>query len=327
MKKIGLFSVMVIMFILNVGVAHAQNDFTADDIINKVKEGDTYKLLNTNGAITINKTSYGIAVTTLSEGTNYNTEFVMENGILTYNLVDDLEETALVMQSSMDATWIGEFCSAVAVLNGYTRDFLSKIDETILTFEKNGVEYITGTYQAFGLPYKAIKSMRININDLRLDTSSTPTPGPEVPDEDEKVPNITLSNISDSSITISISNTNEGATCRVYKAVSDGEYALLTTIPCSQSYVDNDIKENMLYSYRVDTGNDLMSEPKSATTPKKPSSSNGNNNGNNNNNNSSGTVSNPQTGIISNGLIVLVVGIVGVLSLNVLRKKDVFKKL
>lgn len=326
MKKLKLAASLVFGFVLGIGSVQAKSNFTIDDIINTIKEGDTYKLLNKNGAIQIEKTSHGFSVETDSDGTKYITDFVSDGSILSYSFIDDLEETLLVMQSSMDATWIGEVVGAVSVLNGYSRDVLSKIDETVLTLEKNGIEFKTKKYQVFELPYDVITDMKIDMYNLNLDLGNveSPDPNPEGPSSEGKIPSLVLSNVSSNSITINISNTDEGATCKIYRAEGDGAYALLTSVPCSEKYIDNTVQDNVLYSYRVDTGNDMMSEPKSVTTPKKSSSSGSTGNSGNS---STGTVHNPNTGIVSHSLLIIIVSIVGVMSLNVLRKKDLFKKL
>lgn len=315
---------LIACFMTVCGRVDARGDFTVDDIINTVKERDMYKLLNTDGAIQIGKTGSGFEISTRNEGTDFVTEFSVHNGILSYDFPEGLEEAILVLQASMDATWIGEVSSAIAVLNGYSRDFLTNIDETVLTFDKNGIEYITQKYETFGLPYTVIQTVRIDLFNLRFDsdTDEPSTPGPDLPTE-EKIPDIVLSNVVANSITINISNTEAGATCNIYRSKDDDSFALLASVPCSENYIDNNVEPNTLYAYRVDTGKNNMSSSKSVTTPNKSSSGNtGGNTGGNN-----GTVQNPNTGIVSHTLVIVGLGILGVLSLNFLRKKDLFKKL
>lgn len=326
MRKLKLVASLVFGFVLGIGSVQAKSNFTIDDIINTIKEGDTYKLLNTNGAIQTEKTSYGFSVATDNEGTEFITDFVINDGILTYSIVEDMEIAALVRKALIDNAWLGEVASAIGVLNGYSRDYLAKIDETVLTLEKNGIEFKTKTYQGEGYRYTFISEMKIDMYNLRFDNENTESPdsNPEGPSSEGKIPSLVLSNVSSNSITINISNTDEGATCRIYRAEGDGAYALLTSVLCSEKYIDNTVQDNVLYSYRVDTGNDMMSEPKSVTTPKKSSSSGSTGNSGNG---STGTVHNPNTGIVSHSLLIIIVSIVGVMSLNVLRKKDLFKKL
>lgn len=85
----------------------------------------------------------------------------------------------------------------------------------------------------------------------------------------KKVPTLNLKDVTDSSITIEIGNTDSGRMCKIYKRESNQDFTLLDTVSCSDTHTDTDVLSDTEYSYKIETDEGIESNIKSARTLKK----------------------------------------------------------
>lgn len=138
----------------------------------------------------------------------------------------------------------------------------------------------------------------------------------EEPEPDPKptvtIPKISLSNVGMTSITINI-DAPGSSTCDIYRAREEGAFEMIKSgVACNKAYVDDKVYANTSYSYKVMNDKGYFSEEVGAKTKPKVLSV---------------LPDNPKTGILTYGLLTVVLSLGCFAGLKMLGKRNVFRKL
>lgn len=311
MRKVRLFLVAVVCVLFGIYRVNAL-ELTVDQVLDEVERGEMFQLLKETSTLDISRNDKYFGINLNSEGKTYTSLFTHEGGIIEYRLDMTLDDQGLIEQGFVDALWIGEIASATAKLNGYNVDDLLSLDETLLTFEDNGIEVKTfkREYDEEGshVSLNGISYMKLDINNLRFEGADNPSKP-----SDTQVPSLDLS-ASDGKVNLVIGDYSSGASCKIYRSKDEEALSLIAVVPCKDGYVDASVLADTTYTYRIGTVDNFMSGPVSIRTSKTSNSE-------------SGTVQNPNTGIVSYVFVLTILALASIGGFSVLNKNSAFKRL
>lgn len=162
---------------------HAESiSFT--DVVNALKSSETYNYFTKDmGEVVFESSENELSIinnyTNPTSGT-WTTKFTYDNGVISYNYSSELDPLTNAGGLMVDNLWISQLVSIVANVNGYTKDQLLSVNDEKLesyTLEDNGIEVVRKTVsKADSTTVTYPESLKLNINNLKLDVSAKPAP-------------------------------------------------------------------------------------------------------------------------------------------------------